>query len=217
MLTNVESFVQSIFLKLLEGKFKFHFVSSVLNYIESPRNQSFLIIARFSRDSFALIEKDLEKITPELEAIEAEHKGFKSAIRTIVCMVLSEYTYTFIDKNNNLVQSNLLFLLTRKLQDNCLKGIFIYLCEKEMWEAFSIPQIYSSSYIFSSIIHKLLEKKLDDIALKCAMHSDNKALLFVKDVDGLTPFDVAMENGCLLSAEYLGKLKQIGEIAGIFA
>jgi hypothetical protein len=217
MLTNVELFVQSVFLKLLEGKIKFHFASSILNYIENPNNDSFLMIARFSRDSFALIENDLENITPELKNLEKEHKGFKNAIHTIVSMVLSEYTYTFTDRNGNLVQSNLLFLLTRQLNDLCLKNLFTYLCEREMWEAFSIPQIYSSAFIFSSIIHKLLEKGLDDLALKCAMHFDNKSLLFVKDVEGLTPLDVATQKGCHLSAEYFSKLKQIGDMAGIFS
>ncbi len=216
MLTNVELFVHSILLKLLDGKIKFHFVSSILQFVENPKAESFLIIARFSRENFSLIESDLNKIMPDLESLSKSHKGYKFAVHSIISMAFSEYTYTFESEKGDIVQSNLLFLLMKKLSKNCIENLIDYLCEKEMQEVLSTPQISSSSGVFSSIIHILLAKKLDDLALKCAMHFENKSILFLNNFEGLTTIDVASENNCILTLEYLTKLKEIGEMTGLF-
>ena len=215
MLIKVEVFINYLFTSLLEGKMKFHFISAVLNFLENPKTDSFLLIARFSKDSYALVESELEVLKPILLENMHSHSGYKNAILTLISETLSDYKYTFQDKNNNLVQSSLIFSLLKTLPKACISSMIDFICEKELINIFSRPQIYSSSFIFSTLVHQLLEKGYDEIALKATIHFDNKALLFAQDCTGLTPIEIAMQNNCTLSHEYISKAKQIIELIGM--
>jgi hypothetical protein len=215
MLIKVEVFINYLFTNLLEGKMKFHFISAVLNFLENPKTDSFLLIARFSKDSYSLIESELETIKPLLLENMNSHAGHRNAILTLISETLSDYKYTFQDKNNNIVQSSLIFSLFTALSKSCISGIIDFICEKELINILSRPQIYSSSFIFSTLVHQLLAKGYDEIALKATIHFDNKALLFAKDFEGLTPIEIAIQNNCILSQEYISKAKQIIELIGM--
>jgi hypothetical protein len=215
MLIKVEVFINYLFTSLLEGKMKFHFISAVLNFLENPKTDSFLLIARFSKDSYALVESELEVLKPILLENMHSHSGYKNAILTLISETLSDYKYTFQDKNNNIVQSSLIFSLLKTLPKACISSMIDFICEKELINIFSRPQIYSSSFIFSTLVHQLLEKSYDEIALKATIHFDNKALLFAQDCTGLTPIEIAMQNNCILSQEYISKAKQIIELIGM--
>jgi hypothetical protein len=215
MLIKVEVFINYLFTSLLEGKMKFHFISAVLNFLENPKTDSFLLIARFSKDSYALVESELEVLKPILLENMHSHSGYKNAILTLISETLSDYKYTFQDQNNNIVQSSLIFSLLKTLPKACISSMIDFICEKELINIFSRPQIYSSSFIFSTLVHQLLEKSYDEIALKATIHFDNKALLFAQDCTGLTPIEIAMQNNCILSQEYISKAKQIIELIGM--
>jgi hypothetical protein len=215
MLIKIEIFINSLFMNLLEGKMKFHFICAVLNFLENPKTDSFLLIARFSKESYSLIESELEVLKPILLEKAKSHAGYKNAILTLISETLSDYKYTFQDKNNNIVQSSLIFSLLKTLPKSCISDVIDFICEKELINIFSRPQIYSSSFIFSTLAHQLLEKGYDEIALKATIHFDNKALLFAQDCTGLTPIEIAMQNNCILSQEYISKAKQIIEVIGM--
>lgn len=216
MLVNLELFVQSMLLRLLEGKVQFYFVHSVFNFLEDPSQQSYLTISKFSKNAYDEIKHEIEALTPQINQLKAENPNFVKAFHFLISSTLYEYSYTFKDKNNIIIQSNLLFLMIKNLPNTCLTNLCNYLCDKDLSEAFSFPQICSSSYAFSTPIHELLHKKLDDIAFRCASCMENKATLFTLDVNGDTPLDVAIEQNCELSSTYLTQLKKIGEKVGIF-
>lgn len=214
-LTKLELFINSLFIKLLENTLEFQFVSATLHFLEDPENISYLTILKFSKESFSLIEKDLEELTPQIIALKESHKGFNAMLMMMIAETLSDYSYTFQDKDANIVQSSLIFLLAKELPLTCLKQLCEYICNKELTEVFSRPQIYGSSFIFSTLVHELLVKKLDELAFNCAFHFENKSLLFTRDIKGFTPIELAIDNNCERSLEYFLKLEKVNQIFNV--
>lgn len=211
MLQEIEGLIQSVLVKLLDKGTKFYFVSSILHFIESPFSYNFLKIASFAKDDYKEFEQKISNITQQIQEYSLNNKGYTRMFHTLVSDSLSEYSYIFHSKNNLSVQSSLIFLLVQTLSKTCLEGLMEYICEKELTEVISRPQIYNSSIVFSTIIHELLHKEYDELALKMAIHLENKAILFLRDIDGVTPLELAEQKGCFLTFEYVSKLYQIGE------
>ena len=210
MLLKLESYMNLLFIKLLEKKVNFYFASTVLRFMENPSDNSLLEVAKFCKANYDEFGVDLEKLGKELVAFESTFPGYQKAALDTVSGVLSNYSYTFKERNGKLVQSSLIFLYLQLLPEECMKEMMHFICDKELLDVVSRPQIYStsSSVIFSSMMHYILEKGWDDIALKLAMNMQNKHLLFVKNMEGVEPLEIAAQKNCNNSFNYLLKLKE---------
>jgi hypothetical protein len=218
MLFKIEAFIHSLFLNLLEGKMKFYAVNAGLNLLEKPQYaDKYIAIASFSKKDYSYIKDQVEELRPHLVKYSQQNIGYQNVIMTLITETLSDYSYIFADKFKHSVQSSLIFMLLNTLSENTLEDIVDYICVKELTEVFAKPQLFNHSYIFSTCLHNVIQKGYDMLALKIALHLDNKSLLFVKDVDGLTPLEMAREYSCNLSADYIGKIKEIGESVGIIS
>lgn len=210
MLLKLESYINLLFIKLLEKKVNFYFASTVLRFFENPSDTSLLEVAKFCKAHYEEFGVDLEKLGKELTAFQATFPNYKKAVLDAVSGVLSNYSYTFKGRNGKLVQSSLIFLYLQLLPEECVKDMMHFICEKELLDVVSRPQVYgaSSALTFSSIMHYILEKGWDDIALKLAMNMQNKHLLFVKNMEGMEPLEIAAQKNCNNSFNYLLKLKE---------
>lgn len=210
MLIKLEGLVNLLFIKLLEKKINFYFVNSVIQFLENPHDESLLQIVKFCKANYDEFGIDMDEIKKELISFEATNPHYQQDIIKMISNILSDYSYTFKERNGSVVQSSLIFLYLQLLPEECMKEMLHFICNKEMSDVLSRPQIcgVSSSYIFSSIMHHVLEKGWDNIALKLAMNMQNKHLLFVKNMDGIEPLEIAMQNNCQDSFNYLSQLKQ---------
>lgn len=209
----VEKLVEELFLKLSEKEEKFYFVSSILNFLEDPDNYDLLKFAHFSNKGFQIFFPYLKKIIPVLQEQKEQRLEYKAIIITTIAFVLSNYKYVFLSKNNISVQSSLIFALVNSLHKNCLEDLINYIFEKRIAEVIARPQLYNISFTFSTIIHEIISKGYDELASRIAIKLENKSLLFIKNIEGLTPADFAIQYECPLTFEYITQIKKAGEEA----
>lgn len=208
MFLQIESLINMLFMKLLERKISFYFVEAVLKLIENPSDSSLLKLIKLCEKDYENFDFQFENIIPSLINCSKNNKRYNQEVDKIILNSMSDYCYTFEDRTGGIVQSSLIFLLMQILPENCMKGLLNFLCEKNINHIVSRPQISSSAYIFSSLMHTILERGWDEIGCKIAKKIKEKHLLFIKNAEGLFPLDVAIEKDCPLSANYLNFIKQ---------
>jgi hypothetical protein len=202
MLNELERFIRTLLAKLSKNELPFYLVSSVLNFLENPKNQAYFTLAQFSAGHYKIIKKDFENLIPKVEALHSNNVNYTTKFHSCIAKVLLK-DINEVALNGVKIKSNLTFTLVKSLPMQDVNNFIGYVLNKKLYQVLWADEVDVNSNIFSTILHELLERGLDATSLKCAMFLDNRSTFALKNFKGQTTVELAIQNKCNSCARYL--------------
>lgn len=134
----------------------------------------------------------LGEIHNELSFLKTLPKGLEEFIQSHISESLCAYSSDYSGRGVQTIIHN----KYHALDCNHLEDFTAYIIDKKMFKCFELQE--GNNGIFTSTaIHIALNRGFDGLAMQMASYVQNKSILFARDSDGRSTYDIAVQNNCI--------------------